>query len=130
MRKILFFMKKIMSIVFLLLSLNYLVFADNGKDNEQKASQSERPTADKNISLQGKVIDLITGEALAGAEICLVGTDIKVFTDLEGNFSIQQISPGNYNLICSLITYHKSLIENLQISDKENTLKIALEEIK
>lgn len=72
-------------------------------------------------SILGKVVDNKTGESLAGVAILVEGTDLRVYTDLDGAFTITGIEAGNYNLILSLISYKHSLVENLklQASEKE-----------
>lgn len=103
------------------------VMADNdGKVDEKVAVSAEMSAA--TTTIQGKVTDMITGESLAGAEVTIEGTDIKAFTDLDGNFSIAGLKPGKYSIICSLISYNKSLVENLNIVGVEvNSCEIALE---
>lgn len=79
-------------------------------------------------AIEGKVIDMTTGETLAGAEITIEGTDLKAYTDLDGHFSIEQVKPGKYNIICSLISYNKSFVENMNINvAADNKCEIALE---
>lgn len=66
-------------------------------------------------SISGKVVDNQTGESLAGVAVTVEGTEIKAYTDLDGNFTITNIDPGKYNLIVSLISYKNSLVENLKL---------------
>jgi len=73
-------------------------------------------------SITGKVVDIKTGESLAGVAISIEGTDLKVYTDLDGTFTINSIDPGNYNLIMSLISYKNSLVENLNVKPSENEI--------
>lgn len=80
--------------------------------------------------ITGKVLDLSSGEALAGVKISIEGTCISVFTDLEGNFTIDGMQPGTYNLISSLISYNSSLVEKIELepATEENlTIKLSNE---
>lgn len=70
-------------------------------------------------TISGKVVDNKTGESLAGVAIAIEGTDLKAYTDLDGNFSINSVDPGNYNLILSLISYKNSLVENLKVKPSQ-----------
>jgi hypothetical protein len=70
-------------------------------------------------NITGKVVDNKTGESLVGVAVSVEGTDIKAYTDLDGNFTINSIDPGNYNLVLSLISYKNSLVENLKLSPSE-----------
>lgn len=67
-------------------------------------------------SITGKVEDTKTGESLVGVAVSIEGSDLKVYTDLDGTFTINSIAPGSYNLILSLISYKNSLVENVKIN--------------
>jgi uncharacterized surface anchored protein len=56
----------------------------------------------QNSSIKGKVIDEKTGETLPGAVVLIQGTTIGSNTDLDGNFTIGNVAPGKYNLVCKL----------------------------
>ncbi|MFZ4707853.1 MAG: carboxypeptidase-like regulatory domain-containing protein [Bacteroidales bacterium] len=105
-------MKRIINIAFLSLVLLFsnCVFATG-----------DAPVSGMNskATISGKVVDNKTGESLAGVAIAIEGTDLKVYSDLDGSFSINSIEPGSYNLILSLISYKNSLIENLKITPSE-----------
>ncbi len=51
------------------------------------------------LSLSGTVFDFQSGEALTGVEVSIEGTDIKVYTDFDGNFEIDNVKPGNLTLL-------------------------------
>ncbi len=70
-------------------------------------------------AISGKVVDNKTGESLVGVAVAIEGTDQKVYTDLDGNFTINNVNPGNYNLVLSLISYKNSLVENLKVKSSE-----------
>ena len=101
-------MQKILSIVIvgLILTINSTVFASG--DNMPAAASAK-------ASISGKVVDIKTGEPLAGVAVSVEGTDVKTYSDLDGTFNINSIDPGNYNLILSLISYKNSLVENLKV---------------
>lgn len=78
-------------------------------------------------SICGKVQDMQTGESLAGVKVILSGTDKNVYTDLEGKFTIENVTPGLYDITVSLISYDNSLIENLEVEpgqSEEITVKL------
>jgi len=85
------------------------------------------PKADAAIS--GEVLDLTTGESLAGVTVKIEGTGIETFTDLDGNFEFENVCPGAYNLVFSFISYNNSLVEDLKVNPNENkSLKVKLKE--
>ena len=75
------------------------------------------PVATATVS--GTVLDINSGETLAGVAVSVEGTDLKVYTDLDGNFTIDNLAPGTYNLILSMISYKNSLIENVELQANE-----------
>ena len=91
--------------VFVLIVALCIGLAYSYADNE---GTSENPAA--TTSMNGKVIDKITGETLAGVMVQLDGTDNYVFSDFDGNFTFNDLKPAEYNLTCSLISYEKNEI--------------------
>lgn len=114
----------ILSFVFVALSV--IVYADN---EGAESNASEAPVVEV-LSLSGTVIDFSSGEALTGVEVTVEGTDIKVYTDFDGNFEIDNVQPGSYNIIASYISYEKSLIENFEANSQHKEVDIKLQESK
>lgn len=88
------------------------VYSSTGLGNPPKA----------NAAISGQVLDFNTGESLAGVVVTLEGSEVKTYTDLDGNFEIKGMSPGKYNLVFSFISYNKSLIENLDVAESETEI--------
>lgn len=103
-------MKKLF-ITFLLSATVGYTFAGNDKTKEVANAGAVEQT----ICLTGQVIDLSTNEALTGVEINLEGTDIKVYSDFDGNFEIKDVKPGEYNIVASFISYQNSLLEKFTV---------------
>jgi hypothetical protein len=78
--------------------------------------------------IEGKVIDELTGEGLPGVEVKLLGTEKVIYTDFEGNFSILNITPGNYSLSANFISYKRNIITGIKpVSGSSNyTIKLKL----
>jgi len=115
-------MKKIfLSILFV--ALLGFVYAGN----EGEAAGNTPVAASLTISLSGTVIDFESGEALTGVEVKLEGTDIKTYTDFDGNFEFDGVKPGNYNIIASYISYDKSLVENFKANVENSEVDIKLQ---
>jgi len=72
--------------------------------------------------ITGKVLDEITSEVLAG--VCLSYNGQKIYTDLEGNFSIKIISKGTAKLTASMISYEEQLVEVKEDQSKELKIKL------
>jgi hypothetical protein len=90
-----------------------------------KASEKPIPEINKNVCIvsdgtevKGKVIDKINNEPLVGVEITLLDCDLKVYTDMDGNFVIKNINSGAHVLKVDYISY-QSKIENIYIKDQQ-----------
>ncbi|MDQ3046702.1 MAG: carboxypeptidase-like regulatory domain-containing protein [Bacteroidota bacterium] len=76
----------------------------------------------QNSSIKGKVIDEKTGETLPGATVVIQGTTTGGNTDLDGLFSINNLSPGTYTLECKLISYNTKIITDVIVKSEEPTI--------
>lgn len=112
----------ILSIVF----VAFLGFAY--ADNEGNTSNAPESAPVEMLLLSGSVIDFQSGEALTGVEVSIEGTDIKTYTDFDGNFEFDNVKPGNYNIIASYISYDKSLVENFEANCQNKKVDIKLQE--
>ncbi len=118
-------MKKIISFAVLVLLVGSVIAGTEGK--QKGDSDSPKTTEVTTISVLGQVTDIQSGEVLAGVEVMIEGTDMKAFTDFDGNFKIDNVKPGNYNLVASLISYKKSLLEEYTLSNDNKPIEIKLE---
>ena len=57
--------------------------------------------------IKGTVRDAVTGESLPGANVFIQGTSIGTATNLEGEYIINNVPPGNFTLTISYIGYMK-----------------------
>lgn len=97
-------MKKIIAFIIIVFLSGNISFA--GNDNEAAAPVVK-------TTLQGKVTDLKTSEELAGVTIQVEGTNVKAYSDIEGNFKIEGIEPGTYTLTVSYISYQEKQIKDI-----------------
>jgi len=107
----------------ILLVLVLAIFAVNAKENANKATDTETSAT---TILTGTVADENSGESLVGVEVKIEGTDLKTYTDFDGNFSFKNVKPGEYKLVTNYISYQKKT-EVLNVSAQENKLKIKLQ---
>ncbi len=56
-------------------------------------------------TIKGKITDAKTGEGLPAVNVLVKGTYFGAATDLEGNYFIRNISPGDYTLQATMIGY-------------------------
>ncbi|MBN1466441.1 TonB-dependent receptor [candidate division KSB1 bacterium] len=79
-------------------------------------------------SLEGKVTDLATGEALPGVNVTVIGTVLGAATDADGYFVIQRIPPGTYGIQVTMIGYKRAQVTARVQAEEATALMIALEE--
>ena len=65
--------------------------------------------------LSGKVTDLTTGEPLIGANIIIVGTSAGAATDIRGQYTIQNVGVGAYEVRASYIGYQSIIQTNVRV---------------
>ena len=66
--------------------------------------------------LTGKATDVKTNESLPFVNITLSGTSLGAATDIDGNYVILNIPPGNYKVKAQSVGYQSVVIENVGIS--------------
>lgn len=69
----------------------------------------------------GKVTDKNSGDPIPGVNVLLVGTTMGAASDINGEYFIINITPGDYDLQASIIGYKKLLITGLKISSNHTT---------
>jgi hypothetical protein len=121
-------MKKTLLTLFIVSVLTSAFAVNNDRAaNKGKTTEAIVATAPAAVSISGKVIDLTSGEALVGVEVSIEGSTTKVHTDFDGNFKIENLQPGAYNLIASYISYNKSFVEKLEVGKSNQALNIKLQ---
>jgi len=65
--------------------------------------------------IQGTVTDKKSGEKLPGVNVLVVGTNLGSATDLNGEYFILQVPPGEYTVKISMIGYKNLIIQNVSV---------------
>ena len=73
-------------------------------------------------TIAGTVIDKTTQEPLTGATIQISGTSIGIITDLDGNFTLPNITPGNYQLSIKFMGYTPIELKDVKVLKGLTTL--------
>ena len=97
--------------LFCLLVISTNASARNGEPVSNSASELSANTS----KVSGRIIDKQTGEGLAGALVKLNGNNIKAYTDLDGNFTLEKLLPGQYDIIVSYISYDTHIMQNITL---------------
>ncbi|MCU4155116.1 TonB-dependent receptor [Carboxylicivirga sp. A043] len=82
--------------------------------------------AQQKHSISGKVTDN-TGEALTGANVYINGTTIGTATNAKGEFTLKNITAGNYQ-ICASFSGFKRYRENIELNASIQNLEMSMEE--
>lgn len=117
-------MKSIISSILFVFLFSAVSIAGNENGNKKETAE-----ATATVSISGVILDQNTNEELPGATVKLEGTNISVNTDLNGNFEIKDLKPGQYSLKVSYIAYKDKSIENLEVSDPKEDLEIEIESL-
>ncbi len=81
----------------------------------------------KTNQIEGLVTDHLTGEALAGVCLKLKGSDKKTYSDLKGNFRIEGVTPGTYDIDVDYISYKDITLKSVSTESTDLKLKVELE---
>ena len=103
-----------MRTIVLVIALFSLSTVFGGNNNEDKP---------KSFSISGKVVD--NNESLTGVKVMLDGKEAIVYTDFDGNFTLENVLAGEHTISFSLITYNNKEITLNPTTN--NSLEIELE---
>jgi hypothetical protein len=96
-----------------------LVFGDNN-DHVSKPVK---------VSLQGMVIDKDSKESLAGVTILIDGKEKSFYTDTDGKFTIDELTPGTYTMKVKYISYQEKELQVEAGKSPDETVSIPLETV-
>ncbi|MCW3804452.1 carboxypeptidase-like regulatory domain-containing protein [Plebeiibacterium marinum] len=94
----------------------------------EKSEKNSAPVA--TTTLNGVVVDEITGETLAGVEVVLVEINQKAYTDFDGNFTFENVPVGECSICAKMISYQDEKIEGIKVeSEKESPVGIGMNQV-
>ena len=93
----------------------------------EKKKEKKNTTITELVSIQGQIFDKRTNETLVGVKVTLEETNQVAYTDLNGNYSFENLEPGDYLLTTSYISYESIKLTDLQLSKKKNHVNIFLQ---
>ena len=77
--------------------------------------------------IKGKVFESGSGDPLIGANIMIDGTSIGTASNLDGEFVLSSVEPGNYNLKISYVGYKQKTEKVTVVSNRATEVIIELE---
>lgn len=118
--------RKVLTTATLLLLAAATMFAASDKEKKEKNGKNEKP---ETVSVSGTVFDKASGEALAGVLIKVSETDIAVYSDFDGNFTLENIKSGEHKIETTLISY-KATTQKIEAGTPGEGIKVTLENVK
>ncbi len=76
------------------------------------------------MPITGNVSDKKTKEPLVGASVEVLNTNVKAVADIDGNFVIEGLPDGKYDLIVRYISYKDEKVVGVNVSSSEPQAKI------
>ncbi|MBK6282196.1 MAG: TonB-dependent receptor [Draconibacterium sp.] len=78
-------------------------------------------------TIKGIVTDFKTSETLIGTTVLIQGTTQGTITNFDGEFIIQKVNPGKYNLVISFISYQTKIVQIEVENEIETVVNVSLE---
>jgi outer membrane receptor for ferrienterochelin and colicin len=72
--------------------------------------------------IAGRVTDGATGEALAGANLLLPGTNLGAASAADGHYTIINVPPGTYSVRVSLMGYAATVVRGVRVAIDQTSL--------
>lgn len=109
-------------------NLSYVLIGNQITIFEEK--NKHQSLKDKNCSISGNIIDEKTKESVPYINVIISGTNCGTITNEKGEFIIEDLAPGTYNLLISAIGYSAQNIDNITVkfNEKLNIGTIAIQE--
>lgn len=107
------------AVVILLTSMNTFASEKNTKSSATSAK----------AAIAGVVSDKSSNEKLAGVMIQLIDSDIKVYSNSKGEFNLDGVEPGTYQVKVNCISYRDKVVTVKVPKGKKEKLSIQLNPI-
>ncbi len=80
-------------------------------------------------AIRGSIKNAINNEVLPSVTVIIQGTTIGVLSDFDGNYSIEKLKPGFYNVEFKYIGYKSKVVYEVQVTNsKPSIIDVELEE--
>lgn len=73
-------------------------------------------------TIRGKIIDAETGKFLIGATVVITGTTNGTITDFDGNYSLNNLEPGTYDITVSYVSYETQQFPEVVVNAGDVTI--------
>ncbi len=79
--------------------------------------------------ITGKVVDQMTGEALTGVKVAIEGSDLKVYTDFDGNFRMENVKAGEHQVTATYVSYNRNEVQKFNPRKDGTHLEIKMQSL-
>jgi TonB-dependent receptor len=73
-------------------------------------------------TIKGNVKDIVSGDAIIGANVIIMGTAQGAQADIEGNFVIPKVKAGTYSLVISFVSYKTDTLNDITVYPDQTTV--------
>ena len=73
-------------------------------------------------SIKGSIRNAINNEVLPSVTVIIQGTTIGVLSDLDGNYNIEKLKPGFYNVEFKYIGYKSKVVYEIQVTNSKPSI--------
>ena len=81
-------------------------------------------------SIKGQISNAVNNEPISFASVYIDGTTNGTVSDLNGNYLLNELSPGTYNIVCSFIGFKKKVFYEIIVSSlKPTSIDFSLTEV-
>lgn len=71
----------------------------------------------QNGVIKGKVVEEVNNDPIPFANIIIEGTTIGGTSDIDGNYRIENLEPGFYNVTCSFVGFQTVTVEEIRVDN-------------
>jgi hypothetical protein len=115
-------MRKSITLLAAALLISLTGFSNNYKETSKESGLT--------FSVSGKILDISTGEALAGVKVFVEETETHAYSDFDGNFEINGLYPGQYTLTTTFISYESAMVNlDIESAEEPEILEVKLEQV-
>ena len=100
-----------------------LMLFESCASNRQPIQQTESQV----YTVSGKVLDKLTRESLVGVHVSIIGTQLNVYTNIDGFFEIYGVGAGTYKFRFELPGYLNKTVDNVVVKNKAVYFGVSLE---
>lgn len=103
-----------------LLFIGLLAFISLNSFKGEKNSETKAKAELSAANVAGIIVDEVSGETLVGVEVSIEGTNLKTYTDFDGNFAFENVAVGEYSISAKLVSYKEIEGKKLNVNVNNN----------